>query len=102
MNVAASTAYACQYLRVGSVVTVSGQVDIDPTGAGDTQLGLSLPIASNLSAPEQLAGTAVSAAVAGLCAAVLGDATNNRGLIEFVAVDLANRAFLFSFQYLIV
>jgi len=102
VNVSASTAYTCPYLRVGSAVTVSGQVDIDPTGAGDTQLGVSLPIASNLSASEQLAGTAVSAAVAGLCAAVLGDATNNRGLIEFVAVDLANRAFLFSFQYLIV
>jgi len=102
LNVTASTAYAAQYLRVGSVVTVSGQVDIDPTGAGDTQLGLSLPIASNLSAPEQLAGTAVSAAVAGLCAAVLGDATNNRAQIEYVAVDLANRAFSFSFQYLIL
>src|SRR5439155_66361 len=35
VNVAASTAYTCQYLRVGSVVTVSGQMDIDPTGAGD-------------------------------------------------------------------
>ena len=102
VNVAASTAYPCQYLRVGSVVTVSGRVDIDPTGAGDTQLGLSLPIASNLSAPEQLAGTAVSAAVAGLCAAVLGDATANRATVQYVAVDLANRTFSFSFQYLIV
>ena len=36
---AASTAYTCQYLKVGSVVTVSGRVDIDPTGAGDTFAG---------------------------------------------------------------
>jgi hypothetical protein len=102
VNVAASTAYLCQYLRVGSVVTVSGQVDIDPTAAGDTQLGLSLPVASAFATPQQCAGSAVSAAVAGQSAAILGDVANARAQVQWIAVDTANRAFSFSFQYLIV
>src|SRR3990167_10996405 len=56
-NVAASTAYACQYMRVGNVVTVSGQVDIDPTAASTyTELDISLPIASAFTATNQLGG----------------------------------------------
>jgi hypothetical protein len=35
-NLDASTAYSCQYVRVGSVVIVSGQVDVDPTAAADS------------------------------------------------------------------
>jgi hypothetical protein len=102
VNVAASTAYLCQYLRVGSVVMVSGQVDIDPTAAGDIQLGLSLPVASAFATPEQCAGSAVSAAVAGQCAAILGDVANARAVIQWQAVDTANRAMMFSFSYLVV
>ena len=59
-NVAASTAYACQWMRVRDVVTVSGKVDVDPTVVGSTKLGISLPIASNLSAAEQCAGVGAS------------------------------------------
>ncbi len=102
VNVAASTAYVCQYLRVGAVVTVSGQVDIDPTVGGDTQLGLSLPIASNLASATQCAGTAVAPAVAGQCAAILGDVTNDRAIVQWQAVDTANRAFYFTFSYLVI
>jgi hypothetical protein len=54
VNVSSSTAYQCQYMRVGSVVTVSGVVDIDATNpASLTQLNMSLPITSNF--PETAA-----------------------------------------------
>jgi hypothetical protein len=102
VNVTASTAYVCQYLRVGSVVMVSGQVDIDPTAAGDTQLGLSLPVASAFATPEQCGGVAVSSAVAGQSAAISADVTNDYALMRWVAVDTANRTMSFSFTYVIV
>lgn len=101
-NVAASTAYQCQYLQVGSVVSVSGKVDVDPTAAVATELGLSLPIASNLGATENLGGTAFALAVAGQGAAILADVANDRASFQWVAVDVANRSMYFQFQYQII
>lgn len=98
-NVAASTAHSCQYLRVGPTVTVSGLVEVDPTGAGSVELGISLPVASNFTAAEQCAGVAASPAVAGLSAAILADATTDRASLQWVAVDTANRTFAFTFMY---
>ena len=97
-NVAASTAYSCQYIRVGTVVTVSGEVDIDPTTTLTlTQLGISLPIASNLTATNELGGT--SADDLGTAARVAGDATNNRAELRMTPVDVTNRRFSFTFTY---
>lgn len=102
LNLAASTAYQCQFLRVGSVVTVSGKVDIDPTASGSVQLGISLPIASNIGTAEDCGGTAAAPGVAGQCAAILGDATNDRAQLELIAVDLTNKAMAFSFTYRVI
>jgi lysophospholipase L1-like esterase len=100
-NVAASTAYSCQYSRVGTVVTVSGEVDIDPTTTLTlTQLGISLPIASNLTATNELGGT--SADDLGTAARVAGDATNNRAEVRMTPVDVTNRRFSFTFTYRIL
>lgn len=101
-NVAASTAYACQYLRIGASVTVSGKVSIDPTAAGDTVLGMSIPIASAFSQEFHAGGVAAAYAVAGLSAAILADATNDRFTFRFTAVDTANRDFFFSATYQII
>ena len=52
-------------MRVGDVVTVSGQFDIDPTTpAVATLLGISLPIASAFTTAYQLGGTAFATGVA--------------------------------------
>jgi len=101
-NVAASTAYQCQFSRVGNTVSVSGKVDVDPTAAASTQLGISLPIASNLGAEEDCAGAASARAIAGQCAAILGDAANNRAQMEWIAVDLTNQSMFFTFSYEII
>ncbi len=102
-NVAASTAFACQYLRVGSVVTVSGKLDVDPTaGATQTQLGISLPVASNFGAAEQCGGTAF-APTPTYSGGIYADAANDRAQLDFTTVvDAANRSWTFSFTYLIV
>jgi hypothetical protein len=103
-NVTASTAYTCQWMRVGNVVTVSGQVDIDATLAASsaTELGMSLPIASSLTATEQVAGDAISDAVASLSARVKADATNDRASVVFKAISLSNDTYGFTYTYLIL
>lgn len=102
-NVAASTAYSCQYQRVGAVVTVSGKIDIDVTATSTvTQVGLTLPVASNLANNNECAGTAVAQAVQGLSGVILGDATNNRAQVEYISTDLANQTMFFHFTYRII
>lgn len=100
-NLDASTAYECQYMRVGATVTVSGKVDVDPTAAASTVLGISLPIASNIGATEDLAGTAANPA-AQESAALLGDAANNRATMQWIAVGTANRTMYFTFTYQVI
>lgn len=102
-NVAASTAYECQYSQVGAVVTVSGQVAIDPTaGATLTRLGISLPVPSSLTAAEQCGGTAAQPDLAGAVAAIRGDATNDRAELAYTTgADVANRAWAIQFSYLV-
>ncbi len=57
LNVAASTAYEAQWLRIGGAVTVSGKFDCDPTSADTrTDVGISLPVASNFLAEEDCGG----------------------------------------------
>lgn len=102
-NLDGSTAFECQYLRVGSVVTVSGKVSVDPTTtATSTQLGISLPIASNLGAEEDCAGTAFASAIASQGAAIKADATNNRAQMQWIAGDVTNQLLFFSFTYQVI
>lgn len=103
-NIAGATAYESQYIRVGNVVTVSGQIDIDPTANSvATELGISLPIASDLAAARQCAGTACAGSLASMSARIAGDLTNNRASLTFVApADNANRGWSFHFTYLVL
>jgi hypothetical protein len=100
-NLDGSTAYECQYLRVGNVVTVSGKVDANPTAAASTELGISLPIASNFAANQNCGGSA-SSTVAEAPAAILADATNDRARMIWVATNTANHDMTFSFTYRII
>lgn len=98
-NIAASTAYECQYQQVENTVWVSGRVDVDPTAGGALELGISLPVPADFTAVQQCAGTASTPAVAGQVATVLADITNNRASLQWVASDTANRAMYFTFMY---
>lgn len=101
-NVAASTASVCQYVRVGNVVTVSGKFDIDCTAAAGaaTELGISLPIASNIAGTNDCCGVA-NATLVFMTGGIVGDATNNRASFQMACQDSANRAMAFTFTYLI-
>ena len=103
-NVTASTAFICQYMRIGSVVTVSGKVNIDPTAAAATpaELGMSLPIASNFTTEEQCGGTAVSEIASTYPVRILADAVNNRASFKFLAGTTSNDSYSFTFTYQII
>jgi hypothetical protein len=100
-NVAASTAYTCCYLRVGSVVHVSGRVDIDATALGDTFLSMSLPIASNLASAEELAGTFVddTGTVSGSAKA---RPASDDALFRVGVNTTANTGYWFTFTYRVI
>lgn len=102
-NIAASTPFVCQWMRVNNVVTVSGKVDIDVTATGNALLGLSLPVASALTLDTQLGGTFTSnAAATPETGCIFADATNDRASFKFIAVNTANNTFFFSFTYLVL
>ncbi len=102
-NVAASTAYAIPYVRIGSTVFVSGRVSIDPTaGATLTRIGISLPVASNFASAENCGGTAYSVAP-NYSGAIFADAANDRAELDYTtAADVANQDFFFTFGYVVI
>ena len=102
-NLAASTAYQAQWSRNGSVVNVTGKVDVDPTlTATATQLGISLPVASNIGAAEDVGGVAFATGIAGMGGGIIGDAANDRAELNWVATDVTNQPVSYSFSYRII
>lgn len=97
-NITASASAQCQYLRVGTVVTVSGKVRIDPVASAQTQLDLTLPVATAGINPENLAGTAVSVGILSDPVAIYN---NGAGLarFDFVPNDIGNNFYYFTFTY---
>lgn len=104
VNVAASTAYQAQWMRIGNVVTVSGKVSIDPTAAAATatELGMSLPVASNFANEYECAGTAASEVTATVPVRILADTVNNRASFQFASGTTANDSYSFTFTYTII
>ena len=101
-NITDSVEYTCQYLRVGNVVSVSGLVEIDPIAAGDTILGMSIPIASNFTAEEQAGGTGASDSTNEVPMSIYADSTNDRVTFQSNKVAGAQHHIHFHFTYLVV
>lgn len=101
-NLDGSTAYACQYMRVGNVVTVSGRFDVDITTISTlTQLDISLPIASALTAANQAGGTASTVSSVADHAGIMADATNDRVSVIWNTTSGSAFSMFFSFTYLV-
>lgn len=99
-NIDTSTSYEAQYIRVGNIVTVSGNVEIDATNDNtQTTLGISLPFSSDIGLVGDLAGTAYCDVVAGMGSAVFGDVTNNRASLSYVTTETVNEDFFYTFTY---
>lgn len=105
-NVAAATAAVCYWIRVGNVVIVTLSISVDPTAATtQTEVGISLPIASNFSSFAQCAGAAVRNATgltANLPGMILGDATADGATLRFYNdANVGNYTWQGTFQYVV-
>lgn len=91
------------YVRVGSVVNVSGRVSIDPTSASvNTQFRMSLPVASNFTLFADCGGSVVAKNSVSLSGAILADTVNDEANFQYInTADTAAREFAFNYQYLI-
>lgn len=101
-NITSSTPYVCQWMRVGNVVTVSGQVDINITSVSlPVNLRMSLPIASALSSLNQLGGTTVE--FLGDVGVLYADGINDAATFKVsVPTFSGTSSYWFTFTYLIV
>ncbi len=103
-NVASITPEACQWMRVGNVVTVSGICSVTATlAATTTRFGLTLPIASALTNRRQCIGAASDAdSLVAVNGSAYGDATNDRVEIQYTAPNTGANGIAFTFTYLIL
>jgi hypothetical protein len=101
-NLDASTAYLCQYMRLGDIVTVSGRVTVNPTGLTFTDLGITVPIASDFANDYEAAGTGATNATAGGSALVKADTANDGVLLSFTAPLTTSYEMFFTFTYRII
>ncbi|HYC29582.1 MAG TPA: hypothetical protein VEB42_12205, partial [Chitinophagaceae bacterium] len=96
-NIDKAAVSACQYMRVGNIITVSGELQVDPRGAGSIEIALSLPVAAKLDAPGDAAGTAASST--GVMLRLSADAAGHRVRVTGVAPNGGNAAYSFTFTY---
>jgi len=101
-NISASTSFSAHYMRVGNVVTVSGNVNIDPVAtATSTIMNISLPIVSTFSSQRNLSGVGADITTTQF-SRIYADSTNNSAAIQFIALDATNRTHSFTFTYQVI
>jgi hypothetical protein len=92
-----------QYLRVGSVVTVSGTFTFNPTLAATvTGFEMTLPVASNIGAVADLAGTACAGGVASMSAEIYGSIANDTAVISWVSSDITLQTWSYTYTYRVI
>lgn len=103
-NVDSSISSVAQWMRVGSTVTVSGRVDIDPTVGGSTltRIDLSLPVASNLGAATNLCGAGGTFQTPITTALITGDTVNDRASFQFYSNGTASIACAYTYTYTVI
>lgn len=101
-NIASSTLNAdFIYARILSVVIVVGSVRLDPTTAAtSTQLGISLPIASNFSTSYDCNGNA--SCPSEYVGSIIGDDTNDRAVMYITPISASLQYWRLMFMYRII
>ena len=102
-NVAAVTVQDMNYQKTGNTVTFSGRCTIDVTSASvATEVGITIPIASNFTLFTECSGVANSPDQAGLSASIRADTTNDRISLRYIAgAGTTNYEFYYSGSYTI-
>lgn len=100
-NVASSTIQDQQWMRIGSVINVSGRLTIDPTSASiATEVGVALPVSSTTNLFAYVSGVAHSSNSVSLGGGCEADITNNRMAIRYInTTDVASKTWFYNFTY---
>lgn len=102
-NITSTTVNGARYMKVGSVVTVSVNLDIDRTSSGFTTLELSLPVASNFASRDDCAGfIGGEAAGSENQGGVVADATNDTAEASFTAASGGSAPYVVHFTYEVI
>jgi hypothetical protein len=87
------------YIRVGTIVNVTGRVTVDPTAANtDTIFTVSLPIASNFSAVQDAAGVVAFPWWVG---SINGSIANDHLVATFIPIGMVAQSGSITAQYII-
>ena len=90
------------YMQVGSIVTVSGMANVDPTASGALSgFNVELPVASNIGAFEDCTGTASCGALQ-QSGFVIGDAANNNARVVFFSTTTVAQDMCWHFSYQVI
>lgn len=101
-NVASAGSSSVQWMRVGNVVTVSGSVGVTPTGAGLTQIRSTLPIASAVNNPHEIAGGGCISATGPVVLINAADPSNDNVYFTFNAASGSAVTIYFTYTYVIL
>lgn len=103
-NIDATTAFSCTYTRVGSMVTVIGQIDADATAAGSTttRVRLSLPVSSNFANPNEAGGSGNRPGSNPGDVGAYADSTNDEVILHWLSTGTGNQTITFMFGYRII
>ncbi len=97
------TTTEAQYMRVGNTVTVSGRFTADPTlTATNTSFEITLPVASNIGAVEDVSGVAFCGSIAGMGAEIIGVVANDTAKIQWVSSDVTSKTWSYTFTYQVI
>jgi hypothetical protein len=101
-NLDSSTARECFWWRIGPMVFVQGEADIDATStASDVQLQISFPLPSTLETFRDCKGLVIEYGVPGNNGAIIGDASLNKAVAVWRPALNTSRTVIFNFVYVI-
>lgn len=98
-NVSSSTFINAHYYRIGSHVQVDMWINITPTATGVVGLGISFPVASNITSVGDAMGLGNSQDIAAENGIVQGDFTNDRATLTFTATSTSATNYYIHFSY---
>jgi hypothetical protein len=103
-NVAASTAFLSQYIRIGDRVIVTGRADIDATAAAatGTNFEISLPVASDFSATDGQCNGVFSIALASGGGFIQANSASNRAYVTYYSGTTTNIPGVYYFMYTVI
>lgn len=91
----------CQWVRVLDTVTVSGQIQVSPIGAGACQFEIDLPVSSDFSQVSDCGGA--GAFMTGtIPVAIQANVADDSAEFDFTVPDGTTRTFTFSFTYRVI